>query len=126
MISRRQFFKLTAATGMGLAISGTVAQSSRRGPIRFGVQRAFAATQGPGLSDPANQPKFTTAVPNALDPVFIYDTGDNAIRVGVGPTAQMTGLVGPNGNPVPTPVWGYGQLTGNPKNPKGVSGFLKM
>jgi FtsP/CotA-like multicopper oxidase with cupredoxin domain len=65
------------------------------------------------------QPKFVNAVPNALDPGFIYDTGDGAIRVGVGQATQQTGLVGPDGStPVPTRVWGYGQVTGNPRNPK--------
>jgi spore coat protein A len=109
MISRRQFFKLTAATGVGLAISGTAVQSSRRGPFRFGVQRAFAATQGPGLSDPAMQPKFSATVPNALDPGFIYDTSKGKIKVAVGQTAQQTGLVAPDGiTPVMTTVWGYG------------------
>jgi len=80
--------------------------------------RAFAATQGPGLSDPALQPKFQAVVPNALDPGFIFDTGDGAIRVGVGQTVQQTGLVDGGGNPVSTTVWGYGQLTGNPKKPR--------
>jgi FtsP/CotA-like multicopper oxidase with cupredoxin domain len=71
--------------------------------------RAFAATQGPGLSDPASQPKFANAVPNALDPGFIYNTSKGSIKVGVGQTVQYTGLVAPDGiTPVPTTVWGYG------------------
>ncbi|MFN2166911.1 MAG: multicopper oxidase domain-containing protein, partial [Anaerolineae bacterium] len=78
----------------------------------------MAATQGPGLSDPAMQPKFQTVVPNALDPGFIFDTGDGAIRVGVGQTMQQTGLLNSMGNPAWTTVWGYGQLTGKPNNPK--------
>jgi FtsP/CotA-like multicopper oxidase with cupredoxin domain len=69
----------------------------------------MAATQGPGLSDPALQPKFTNHVPNALDPGFIYDTAKGKIKVGVGQTVQHTGLVGSDGTtPVPTPLWGYG------------------
>jgi FtsP/CotA-like multicopper oxidase with cupredoxin domain len=70
----------------------------------------FAATQGPGLSDPALQPKFTEIVPNALDPGFIYDLGKaNKIKVAVGQSVQHTGLVGIDGvTPVPTTVWGYG------------------
>ena len=88
MISRRKFFKLTAATGMGLAISGNAVQTNRKGSFRLGAQRAFAASQGPGLSDPALQPKFMNLVPNALDPGFIFDTGDGAIRVGVGQAVQ--------------------------------------
>ena len=58
---------------------------------------ALAATQGPGLSDPALQPKFANVVPNALDPGFIYDTSKGKIKVGVGQTVQYTGLVGPDG-----------------------------
>jgi FtsP/CotA-like multicopper oxidase with cupredoxin domain len=59
------------------------------------------------------QPKFASPVPNALDPGFIYSpqqTGQlQKIKVGVGQTVQMTGLVAPDGvTPVPTTVWGYG------------------
>jgi FtsP/CotA-like multicopper oxidase with cupredoxin domain len=84
--------------------------SNRRlGRLGGGARRAFAATQGPGLSDPAIQPKFQTYVPNALDPGFIYDTSKGKIKVAVGQTVQMTGLVAPDGvTPVPTTVWGYG------------------
>ncbi|MFN2184499.1 MAG: hypothetical protein ACK2UU_10930, partial [Anaerolineae bacterium] len=117
MISRRQFFKLGAATGLGLAVSGR-SISMRQGRLSLDVRRALAATQGPGLSDPAMQPKFQTVVPNALDPGFIFDTGDGAIRVGVGQTMQQTGLLDSMGKPASTTVWGYGQLTGNPNNPK--------
>jgi FtsP/CotA-like multicopper oxidase with cupredoxin domain len=79
-------------------------------PWKFRVPRAFAVTQGPGLSDPAAQPKFMNAVPNALDPGFIFKANKKGkISVDVQQTVQMTGLVGPNGvTPVPTTVWGYG------------------
>jgi len=77
------------------------------------VRKAWAETQGPGLSDPFKQPKFMNPVPNALDPGFIYQTQRtgkiNKIKVAVGQSVQMTGLVGPDGvTPVPTTVWGYG------------------
>jgi hypothetical protein len=72
------------------------------------LSRAFADTQGPGLSNPSSQPKFTNAVPNALDPGFIYNTKKGKIKVAVGQTVQQTGLVDANGLPVPTTVWGYG------------------
>jgi len=77
------------------------------------VRKAWAETQGPGLSDPFIQPKFINPVPNALDPGFIYQTQRtgkiNKIKVAVGQSVQMTGLVGPDGvTPVPTTVWGYG------------------
>jgi FtsP/CotA-like multicopper oxidase with cupredoxin domain len=78
-------------------------------PFSRWVTKARAATQGPGLSNPAMQPKFEAFVPNALDPGFIYDTRKGKIKVAVGQTVQYTGLVGTDGmTPVPTTVWGYG------------------
>ena len=99
-MNRREFLKLSLATGTASYLATT----------QFGMlSRAFAATQGPGLSNPASQPKFTNAVPNALDPGFIYDTSKGKIKVAVGQTVQQTGLVGADGlTPVPTTVWGYG------------------
>ena len=98
MVSRREFLKLSGASAGALAA------------LRYGfLGGAFAETQGPGLSDPALQPKFTTAVPNALDPGFIYDTSKGSIKVAVGETVQNTGLVALDGlTPVPTPLYGYG------------------
>jgi FtsP/CotA-like multicopper oxidase with cupredoxin domain len=96
MISRRQFFKLSAATGIGLAV----------GARSLGTRTAFAAPLMPGLSDPVIQPKFVNLAPNALDPGFKYI--GNA--VGVGETKQMTGLVAPDGvTPLATKLWGYGE-----------------
>ena len=97
-MTRRQLLKAGMIGGAGLML-----------PWKFKLPRAFAATQGPGLSDPALQPKFANAVPNALDPGFIYDTSKGKIKVAVGQTVQMTGLVAPDGvTPVSTTVWGYG------------------
>jgi hypothetical protein len=63
MVSRREFLKLSGASAGALMA------------LRYGfLGSAFGATQGPGLSDPAIQPKFAAYVPNALDPVFIYNT----------------------------------------------------
>ena len=102
MVSRREFLKIGAVMGTGAYFA------SRFG----GIGRALAATQGPGLSDPAMQPKFVNAVPNALDPGFIYQPSKGPIgkiKVAVGQTSQFTGLVAPDGvTPVPTTVWGYG------------------
>ena len=75
------------------------------------VRKAWAVNQGPGLSDPALQPKFANAVPNALDPGFIYRPKKGVIDVGVAQSTQMTGLVGPGGTPVPTTIWGYGDAS---------------
>jgi len=99
-MNRREFLKLSLATGAASYLATT----------QFGMlSRAFAATQGPGLSDPFIQPKFTAVVPNALDPGFIYNTKKGKIKVAVGQTVQQTGLVGTDGvSPVPTTVWGYG------------------
>ena len=70
-MNRREFLKLSMATGAASYLA-----TSPLGAL----SRAFAATQGPGLSDPAMQPKFANAVPNALDPGFIYDTSKGKIK----------------------------------------------
>ena len=81
-MNRREFLKLSLATGTASYLATT----------QFGmVSRAFALTQGPGLSDPLFQPKFMNAVPNALDPGFIYNTKKGKIKVAVGQTVQQTG-----------------------------------
>ena len=91
--------KLTAVSGAGMWLASNVGY----------MARAMAAAPGPGLSDPARQPKFAQAVANALDPSFIYKANKGKIKVSVGQALQHTGLVGPDGViPVPTPVWGYG------------------
>ncbi|MDH3308439.1 MAG: multicopper oxidase domain-containing protein [Acidimicrobiia bacterium] len=98
-VTRRDFVKLSAASGAGLWLSSRIGYTAR----------AFAVTQGPGLSDPAIQPKFGNRVPNALDPAFIYDVKKGKITVSVGQAVQQTGLVGPDEvTPVPTTIWGYG------------------
>jgi FtsP/CotA-like multicopper oxidase with cupredoxin domain len=104
-LTRRDFAKLSAMAGAGLMMPGY-------------TRRAFAATQGPGLSDPALQPMFGNPVPDALAPGFIFDTGDGAIRIGVGQAVQKTGLLDKNGLPASTTIWGYGQVTGSRKNPR--------
>ncbi len=109
-LTRRDFVKLTGATaGAGVAASFLPGVGPLGAVTRPGyTARAFAAARRPGLSDPAAQPLFHTIVPNALDPGFIYDTKKGKITVEVGQTVQQTGLVGVDGLPVPTTVWGYG------------------
>jgi FtsP/CotA-like multicopper oxidase with cupredoxin domain len=69
----------------------------------------LSTTAREGLSDPILQPKFTTIVPNPLDPSFIYDTTTGKIEVSVNEGTSNTGLVGLDGvSAVPTPIWGYG------------------
>ncbi len=103
-VSRRDFLKLTGMTaGFGVLAPGGLVRS----PVGR-TARALAATQGPGLSDPALQPKFVAAVPNALDPTFFYDTSKGSITVAVSQDVTWTGLMGPDGvTAVPTTIWGY-------------------
>jgi len=98
-LTRRSFIQATSATAAGVWLASN-----------FGfLNRVLAVTQGPGLSDPALQPKFSTLVPNALDPTFIYDVKKGKTKISVGQAVQMTGLVGSDGaTPLPTTVWGYG------------------
>jgi len=97
MVTRRRFLQssIAAAIAMGM-------------PWRRFVTEAYGDTVLAGLSNPAMQPKFVSAVPDALGPGFIYDTSRGKIKVAVGQTVQYTGLVGPGGAPVPTTLWGYG------------------
>ena len=98
MTTRREFLKIGSAASAAWFLS-----------YRLGLRRGLAATQGPGLSDPALQPKFAELVPNALDPGFIYNAKNGKIKVAVGQTVQHTGLVATDGvTPVPTTIWGYG------------------
>ena len=107
-VDRRDFLKITGAAGVSASL-----------PLTTWLKRARADVLAAGLSDPAIQPKFTSdqLVPNALNPGFIYDTRKNKIKVAVGASVQMTGLVetlhDPGGGtmagaPVSTTVWGYG------------------
>ena len=107
MISRRKFFKLGAATGIGLAVTGTAAGTRA---ARGFAPRALAASAMLGLSDPALQPKFVEDVPDALAPSFIYQPDKKGrYKIKAGQSVQYTGLVDPaTGNKLPTPIWGYG------------------
>jgi spore coat protein A len=104
VINRRQFLKLTAATGAGLAAPLRLAGSGALGRI----PTVFAAPLGAGLSDPALQPKFVEAAPNALDPGYKYTA---PYTVGVGYNAgHETGLINPTTNArLTTPIFGYGE-----------------
>ena len=97
MMNRRELIKGGLFVGAGMML-----------PLKFSSRTARAATQGPGLSNPASQLKFVEKVPNALDPGFIYNTAKGKIKVTVGPTFQETGLVNSSGTRLPTYLWGYG------------------
>jgi FtsP/CotA-like multicopper oxidase with cupredoxin domain len=93
--------KLTAMAGAGAAV------------VPAWARRSWAQALAPGLSDPAQQPKFKYLVPNALDPSFKYEVKKNSrfgirIRQGV----QQTGLEDPAGNLLSTTIWGYGDQRG--------------
>ncbi len=96
-MKRREFLAFSGMAGVCLVI-----------PRLIGGKGLQAATLGPGLSDPALQPMFEEAVPNALDTGFIYNTSKGKIKVAVGQTVQQTGLVDDLGNKLSTIIWGYG------------------
>ena len=101
MISRRDFLKISALMG-----ASTYFTTSRLGSFA----RAFAAAQITGLSDPAAQPKFVNAVPNAADPAFSFNGKKNKYTIEIGPSVQQTGLIDPvTMTPLNTPVFGYGE-----------------
>jgi FtsP/CotA-like multicopper oxidase with cupredoxin domain len=110
MISRRNFFKLSAATGLGLAVASAPARKGTGGARSVGALRAFALPAAAGLSDPALQPKFINPVPDALAPGFIYQPDKKGrYKIKAGQAVQYTGLVDPTTNlALPTPIWGYG------------------
>ena len=97
-ISRRQFLGVGGATVAGFVLSS-----------KFGYMRVLAAPAASGLSDPSMQPKFAYLVPDALSPGFIYQPDKHGrYKVQIGQAMHNSGLVGPDGVEVPTPIWGYG------------------
>jgi FtsP/CotA-like multicopper oxidase with cupredoxin domain len=97
MITRRRFIQ-------GTTILGAAAM------LPYWPRRAFGVPAAPGLIDPALQPKFVNAVPNAADPAFSYKGKKNKYNVEVGPAVQQTGLIDPvTQQPLNTPVFGYGE-----------------
>ncbi len=98
MLTRRNFLKLSGATGAALMLE-----------YNFKFMRALAAPAAMGLSDPALQPKFMNAVPNAANPAFSYMSNNNKYTVEIGPAVQQTGLVDAMGNLLNTPIFGYGE-----------------
>jgi FtsP/CotA-like multicopper oxidase with cupredoxin domain len=106
MTTRRKFIKYSGLTGFALYAD------SKLGWVR----KAFAAPAAAGLSDPASQPKFVNAVPDALNPLFKILTpqsNDKYLKVFAGATVHQTGLVDGSGNKLTTAVWGYGSDSWN-------------
>jgi FtsP/CotA-like multicopper oxidase with cupredoxin domain len=93
-MKRRDFAKTMAGAMAGIAL---------------GSQRGWATVLAPGLSNPADQPKFANPVPDALKPGFIYQPDRRGrYKIQIGPAVHQTGLVDSGMNPLSTPVWGYG------------------
>ena len=98
-MTRRQVLKAGMIGGAGMML-----------PLKFLPRKAFGQALIDKLSDPAMQPKFVNAVPNALDPGFMFQKNKFGVyRVGVGSTWQQTGLKKPNGQLAWTKLYGYGQ-----------------
>ncbi|MFW2383885.1 MAG: multicopper oxidase domain-containing protein, partial [Acidimicrobiales bacterium] len=99
MISRRNFLKASAATG-GVVYFNLLA----------GLDPAAGVPAAAGLSDPALQPRFSTLVPNALDPSFVFGSKTNKYKIAMTQQVQQTGLIDPQTNrALSTTVWGYGR-----------------
>lgn len=108
-MKRRDFLILSVKCAMAAGMVGTIPGALLRS------RTARAEILAAGLSDPAAQPLFLHQVPNALARGFKYLPQNNKLRIIMGQTTQMTGLVGASGRLVPTTVWGYGD------NRRGVS-----
>ncbi len=98
-VTRRDFMRLSAGATAGLFIGSELGWPAPAAAVPLAV----------GLSDPALQPKFVNHVANALDPSFGFRGNNDKYRIDIGPGVQYTGLLGPDGTPVPTRVFGYGQ-----------------
>ncbi|MFC6672171.1 multicopper oxidase family protein [Marinobacterium aestuariivivens] len=102
-MKRREFLTLSIRSAMAAGMTASIPVALLR------AHSSHAAILAAGLSDPAMQPLFKHAVPNALDPGFKYMPEAGRLRIRAAPAVQMTGLVGADGEtPVPTAVWGYG------------------
>ncbi|VAW57633.1 Multicopper oxidase [hydrothermal vent metagenome] len=101
-MKRRDFLTISIRSIMAAGLTSVIPLSLLRS------HSAHAALAAAGLSDPAAQPLFTNLAPNALSKAYKYAPKYNTLNIYAAQTVQMTGLVGVNGVPVPTTVWGYG------------------
>ncbi len=102
-MKRRDFLTLSIKSAMAAGMTAAIPVSLLRS------HTSHAAVLAAGLSDPAAQPLFTHAAPNALAAGFKYKPRRNKLKITQGQAVQMTGLVGADGvTPVPTTIWGYG------------------
>ena len=102
-MDRRRFLTLGVKSLMAAGLSGALPFALLRS------HTAHAALLSAGLSDPAAQPLFTHAAPNALAAGFKYQPKNGKLAASMAQAIQWTGLVGMDGaTPVPTTIWGYG------------------
>ena len=84
MISRRQFLRAGTAVGAAALM-----------PFALSPRKAYAAI--PALLDGAAQPKYVNALPNLLDPAFIFNPTGQPIAYGfLGVRAQEEGKAEPD------------------------------
>jgi spore coat protein A len=113
MISRRQFLKISAATGVGLAL-----------PWQLSLQRAFALQQGTPLPG--------SAIPQFIDPLPLLNVAGGPMETIVAGTGEITlrmqefqanvmpsAFVPATGTYSGTGVWGY-RHGDEPTNPAGT------
>jgi spore coat protein A len=108
-VARRTFLKLSAATGVALAIAPRILMSR------------VAASDGAISLDPLSQARFVNALPNPLDPSFVFQPttpSGSHYDIGVHQFEQTLGLRDPaTGAPLLTTVWGYGNTAQPPTYP---------
>jgi len=100
VMKRRDFlkFSLTASTtGAAASLVG--------GSVLF--NRAYAASLGIGLSDPAIQDMFTQKAINFLKSGLKFKAERSIYNVSIQQAVQMTGLKNATGAPLSTTIWGY-------------------
>ncbi len=106
-MKRRDFLTMSIKSIMAAGFTSAIPLSLLRST------NTHAAIAAAGLSDPAMQPLFTNTAPNALSGAFKYTPLDDRLNIKIGQAVQMTGLVGVDGFPVPTTIWGYGTQQAN-------------
>ncbi len=101
-MKRRDFLTFSIKSAMAAGLTSTMPLALLRS------QNVHAAIIGVALSDPTVQSLFTNSVPNAMSREFKYIPYKNSLTIFTEQSVQKTGLVGINGNPLSTTIWGYG------------------
>jgi spore coat protein A len=102
-IPRRTFLKLTAAAGVAAVAAPRILAAPAK------------AADGIPTLDALSQPRFINALPNPLDPSFMFQPttpGGSQYEIAIRQFEQELGLRDPlSGAPFLTTVWGYGTAT---------------